>query len=820
MNSVWMGISIGPSASFLVTLTFISFPRFQPDRQDHVAVPAGAVARIHDDGAQAIDQLQRAFRIRDRAQRVEKVPAVEADLHILPVARDLADVVCLADRGNGAEIRGILAEAAADGAFELLRDDEADTLDGIGHLCHVDRQLDRLVLRKHAPPVEEFTLEQPADERRFADRKEDMLAAEEEGAGLVGIAEDLFRFLERRGGDDEFERPPDWRLCLPAAKREPVAVDGDDCDGIICHLKQAAGMDGSGLVFADSEARAADHGLELALRQVDALFGVDLRQLRIILRGHGRNGEGGDPAADGDLEVFVDRDGDRIVRQLADDIEEESRRHDARAGLLDVRVNGDGDARLEIITGKRQLDTCADIDSLERRNGALLCDGTGGDGDGADQRIFFTGKFHMDSSVSSFQRKKGFFLEVRSSRGNLCGKPVQAQRLQCFFLHRPMFTFQTLFHTSNCETCVSQLSTEPICGFHTSLWKKSELAVDVRRNIADVVRQRAGPGGKLLLDLFERVNDGGMVAAEFLADVRKRKIRQLPDQIHGDLPRLGGILIFERAADDGFLNVVEPGDLADDEAGCRQIFGLFLVVHVLDGAGHVRHGQLHVVEVVIRADLFDGPLQQTHVRRDVFGDEGADIVRQLEAERDGFVLDDRHAGLKIGRLDVCDQAPLEPGLQPVFKTEHLIGRPVSGQNDLVVVLVEIIEGMEKFLLRGFLAGDKLDIIDEEEVRVAVFVAEFVVAALLQGDDELVGELVALDIDDVVAGMIFMHDAGDGIQQMRLAEAGRAVNEQRVIRLRRIVGDRDGRRVRKAVGRADDEIIKRELRVELDKLRLL
>ena len=65
-----------------------------------------------------------------------------------------------------------------------------------------------------------------------------------------------------------------------------------------------------------------------------------------------------------------------------------------------------------------------------------LCDGTGGDGDGADQRIFFTGKFHMDSSVSSFQRKKGFFLEVRSSRGNLCGKPVQAQRLQCFFLHR------------------------------------------------------------------------------------------------------------------------------------------------------------------------------------------------------------------------------------------------------------------------------------------------------------------------------------------------------------------------------------------------
>ena len=128
--------------------------------------------------------------------------------------------------------------------------------------------------------------------------------------------------------------------------------------------------------------------------------------------------------------------------------------------------------------------------------------------------------------------------------------------------------------------------------------------------------------------------------------------------------------------------------------------------------------------------------------------------------------------------------------------------------------------MEELLLRGVFAGNELNIVDQEQVRAAVFEAELVVLAFAQSVDQLVGELVALDIDDVVAGMIFMHDAGDGIQQMRLAEAGRAVNEQRVIRFRRIVGDRDGRRVRKAVGRADDEIIKRELRVELDKLRLL
>ena len=101
----------------------------------------------------------------------------------------------LADRGNGAEIRGILAEAAADGAFELLRDDEADTLDGIGHLCHVDRQLDRLVLRQHAPPIQKFTLQNTADERGISDGKENVLRARIEGCGVLGVAEDFFDFF-------------------------------------------------------------------------------------------------------------------------------------------------------------------------------------------------------------------------------------------------------------------------------------------------------------------------------------------------------------------------------------------------------------------------------------------------------------------------------------------------------------------------------------------------------------------------------------------------------------------------------------------------
>ena len=62
-------------------------------------------------------------------------------------------------------------------------------------------------------------------------------------------------------------------------------------------------------------------------------------------------------------------------------------------------------------------------------------------------------------------------------------------------------------------------------------------------------------------------------------------------------------------------------------------------------------------------------------------------------------------------------------------------------------------------------------------------------------------------------------AGDGIEQMRLAESRRSVDEQRVIGFRRCVGHGDGRRVREAVGGANDKFVKCKLRIEFHKIGL-
>ena len=69
------------------------------------------------------------------------------------------------------------------------------------------------------------------------------------------------------------------------------------------------------------------------------------------------------------------------------------------------------------------------------------------------------------------------------------------------------------------------------------------------------------------------------------------------------------------------------------------------------------------------------------------------------------------------------------------------------KDDLLIILIQGVEGVEKLLLRRLPAGDELDIVHEEKIGLAVFLAEFNVFARLDGADELVREVVALYVDD-------------------------------------------------------------------------
>ena len=191
---------------------------------------------------------------------------------------------------------------------------------------------------------------------------------------------------------------------VPGAAGQPEAVHGDHGDGILRDLHQAAGLDGAGLIFGHGEDRAGDHGLQRGLRHGHAALAVDVRQLGIVLGIHGRDLEEGRACTDGDLLLVVDGDGDHLIRQLPDDIKEQASGHDARACLLDLGTDVDGDARFQIVARELQRDARPEKHALETGNGALLCDGAARNGQGRDQQRFFTGKLHNNTRFLYLRR--------------------------------------------------------------------------------------------------------------------------------------------------------------------------------------------------------------------------------------------------------------------------------------------------------------------------------------------------------------------------------------------------------------------------------
>ena len=179
-----------------------------------------------------------------------------------------------------------------------------------------------------------------------------------------------------------------------------------------------------------------------------------------------------------------------------------------------------------------------------------------------------------------------------------------------------------------------------------------------------------------------------------------------------------------------------------------------------------------------------------------------------------LALDDGHPGLKIRRLHVGGQAPLKAGAQTLFQTFDLLGRAVGGNDDLLVCVVQGVEGVEKLLLGGLLAGNELDIVHQQQVCHAVLHAEVLGAAGADGGDQLIGELLAGNIHDDEVGVGALDLGLDGGEQMGLAQTGAAVDEQRVVGAGGIGRHRLRSSKRKLVGGAFDKVLEGELVVAL------
>ena len=129
---------------------------------------------------------------------------------------------------------------------------------------------------------------------------------------------------------------------------------------------------------------------------------------------------------------------------------------------------------------------------------------------------------------------------------------------------------------------------------------------------------------------------------------------------------------------------------------------------------------------------------------------------------------------------------------------------VGGQHDLLGALVERVEGVEELLLEALLAFHELDVVDQQDVAVAVAALEDHLAVVADGVDEVVHEGLGRDVADAHAGEVLHPVVADGVQEVGLPQAGVAVDEQRVVAGGGGLGDPLGGGVGEPVGRSDDE----------------
>ena len=131
-------------------------------------------------------------------------------------------------------------------------------------------------------------------------------------------------------------------------------------------------------------------------------------------------------------------------------------------------------------------------------------------------------------------------------------------------------------------------------------------------------------------------------------------------------------------------------------------------------------------------------------------------------------------------MDFRRHAPLKAGDQTLLEFFNLAGRAVARKHDLLVGVVQRIECMEKFLLAPFLAGEKLDVIDEKHIGLTVFLAELHQCPVLNRVDELVCELLARQVNDLRSFPLGQNMVADGVQKVRFSKSAHAVNEEWIV----------------------------------------
>jgi hypothetical protein len=124
-----------------------------------------------------------------------------------------------------------------------------------------------------------------------------------------------------------------------------------------------------------------------------------------------------------------------------------------------------------------------------------------------------------------------------------------------------------------------------------------------------------------------------------------------------------------------------------------------------------------------------------------------------------------------------------------------------------------IECVKEFFLRTLFAPEKLDVVDQQKVDLAITLPEFDQITVLDRVDELIDEQFTGDINHLHVFLLGPNVLADGLHQVGLAKTDTAINEQRVVRACGRLRYGQSRGMRNFIVRTNHEGFERVPRIE-------
>jgi len=112
----------------------------------------------------------------------------------------------------------------------------------------------------------------------------------------------------------------------------------------------------------------------------------------------------------------------------------------------------------------------------------------------------------------------------------------------------------------------------------------------------------------------------------------------------------------------------------------------------------------------------------------------------LLSHRKGILFADLASGLKVRGIDFDDHTGDETADELFRELTYHFWVGIRGEDKLFPCQIYCIESMQEFFLRSRLAGQEVDIVDSQQIRLSDTTPESLQLFSLQGQHELIGEI--------------------------------------------------------------------------------